>query len=101
MRGERFKIPGVMGRELGTAADRHGGDHAIREAARAAAGLVEKACGEHGIGGQEGLGLRENLAGECLAGGVHRPAEELRPRNGADVQDFLLTNAGGELRVCD
>jgi hypothetical protein len=45
--------------------------------------------------------LRKNLAGERLAGGVHRPAEELRPRNGADVQDFLLTNPGGELRVCD
>jgi hypothetical protein len=98
---ERFEISGVASREIGTAADCHGRNHAIRQTTRSAAGLVEQTCGEYGVGGQEGLRLRKDLAGERLAGGVQRPAQELRPCDGADVQDFPTRDPSDELRMRD
>ena len=98
--GERLEIPGVERGQFCAATDRHRRNHAIRQGAGATARLVEQARGQRGIGGQERFGVGGNLAGEGFRCGIHRPAQEFRPGNGADVGGFAGRRLGGELCVC-
>ena len=67
----------------------HRCDHAIGETAGAAASLVEQARRQHGIGGQKGFGIREDLPRDGFSRRIQRPAQKFRPGNAAGVTVFL------------
>ena len=53
----------------------HRRDHAIGKAAGTAAGLVEQAGGQRGVGGQKRFGMREDLPRDGFGGRIQRPAQ--------------------------
>ena len=92
MRHERLEVGGVDGRQSCSTSNRHGGDHAIRQAARATTGEIEEMSCKDSVFDQKRFWVWTHVTGNCFGLRNQRATQVLRPCYRTNTKAFAYPN---------